>query len=252
MTDTTLATSLTATIADAFGLTTPEREHLGGLLREGLGQAEPATPGEAVEAVKFPVMKTGRVGEPRTMIPWEVAEKAYAVYCKHGGSGQSIKGVAERGGFYEGEMDKFYPAWREEAARAALPLMQESEVNTNGLKPCPICKATPRRNGRTNAGGVLCAQANHRVQTYGRSQEEADAEWNRFTLPAQPAQPAVKEILREYYKRIGYGHLHDETLDAQTDMKRVVELILKIAHAPDEVDNPARDGLLVAKEDSAS
>ena len=33
-----LATSLTNTIADAFGFTTPEREYLDGLIREGLGE----------------------------------------------------------------------------------------------------------------------------------------------------------------------------------------------------------------------
>lgn len=50
-------------------------------------------------------------------IPWHVAEKAYEIYVKHhGGWGQSLERVNERGGFYVEEMDKFYPDWRKESS----------------------------------------------------------------------------------------------------------------------------------------
>lgn len=53
------------------------------------------------------------------------------------------------------------------------------------LAPCPICGREPVRNGRGTTGGVRCASTglfdarpSHLVQTYGATQEEADAAWN--------------------------------------------------------------------------
>ena len=60
------------------------------------------------------------------------------------------------------------------------------------LKPCPLCKRPPHRNGRGNAGGVLCVGhteadgGNHRFQTYGANQAEADEAWNRASTAATP------------------------------------------------------------------
>jgi len=46
-------------------------------------------------------------------IPWLIAEIAYEEYIEHGGRGQSLTRVAERGGFGLCEMDRFYPEWRD-------------------------------------------------------------------------------------------------------------------------------------------
>jgi len=48
------------------------------------------------------------------------------------------------------------------------------------LLPCPLCGGDALRNGRAGiAGGVRCGGRNHFVQVYGRTQDEADAAWNR-------------------------------------------------------------------------
>ena len=66
-----------------------------------------------------------RKGEARPhpmKIPWHVAELAYTVYVRdHGGRGQSLERVAERGGFYASEMDMFLPDWRERCEAAGRP-----------------------------------------------------------------------------------------------------------------------------------
>lgn len=52
-------------------------------------------------------------------VPWSVAEKAYSVYSKRYGNDQSLERLNERGGFSLGEMDMFYPQWREEVGEIA-------------------------------------------------------------------------------------------------------------------------------------
>lgn len=50
----------------------------------------------------------------RRTIPWFVAEKAYKEYSRQFGTDQSLERIAERGGFSEKELDRFYPEWRSE------------------------------------------------------------------------------------------------------------------------------------------
>lgn len=64
-------------------------------------------------SAKFPVMSSMKNPGP-TQIPWDVAEKAYAVYRVRYGTQQSLERLAERGGFSTGELDSFYPTWRDE------------------------------------------------------------------------------------------------------------------------------------------
>ncbi len=65
----------------------------------------------------FPLQSSYSKTTPHpTMIPWAVADKAYAVYRGRYGSQQTLERLAERGGFSAGEMDDFYPGWREEVA----------------------------------------------------------------------------------------------------------------------------------------
>ncbi|MCE9567656.1 MAG: hypothetical protein K8U57_37115 [Planctomycetes bacterium] len=86
---------------------------------------------EAIRPKQFPVMTGNGYGMPKIMIPWNVAVKAYVVYVRdHGGSGQSLERVAERGGFYDKEMDKFYPAWREESEEIHLLRKRVAKLDT--------------------------------------------------------------------------------------------------------------------------
>jgi len=66
---------------------------------------------------QFPVML-----EPRRRgnlhVPWSVAEQAYTKYSSLHGTRQSLARLAERGGFYESEMDRFCPGWRQETGKA--------------------------------------------------------------------------------------------------------------------------------------
>lgn len=66
----------------------------------------------------FPVQRYGGKS-----IPWSVAEKAYEVYSRKYGSSQSLERLAERGGFGVGEMDEFYPNWRNEVEE--IPLLKK-------------------------------------------------------------------------------------------------------------------------------
>jgi hypothetical protein len=57
---------------------------------------------------RFPV---GGLGASPLMIPWALAEEAYAAYARRHGRSQSIERVAERGGFSPEEMDRLRPGW---------------------------------------------------------------------------------------------------------------------------------------------
>ncbi|CAM4465758.1 hypothetical protein [Corallococcus exiguus] len=66
---------------------------------------------------RFPLIlspEERKAGAPTSM-PWALAERAYVVYCdRYSGGGQTLERVAQRGGFYTGEMDLFIPGWRQE------------------------------------------------------------------------------------------------------------------------------------------
>jgi hypothetical protein len=47
-------------------------------------------------------------------IPWSIAEKIYDGYASKYRRSQSLKRIAERGGFHTDECDAFYPQWRED------------------------------------------------------------------------------------------------------------------------------------------
>jgi hypothetical protein len=65
----------------------------------------------------FPISTSESDYKPHPIsIPWSVAEMAYSVYAQKFGTGQSLKHLAERGGFGPSEMDEFYPGWMEAAA----------------------------------------------------------------------------------------------------------------------------------------
>lgn len=53
-------------------------------------------------------------------IPWGIAEKAFSEYARLYGTSQSLERLAQRGGFSWGEMDMFYPPWRDECDRLKI------------------------------------------------------------------------------------------------------------------------------------
>ena len=50
---------------------------------------------------------------PSYRITWDAHLKAYEVYAQKYGYSQSAETIAERGGFADGELDMFYPNWKE-------------------------------------------------------------------------------------------------------------------------------------------
>ncbi len=65
------------------------------------------------EIRKFPLLGNGaNIGS----IPWWVAEQAYMGYASKYGDSQSLKRLAERGGFGIEEMDEFFPDWRDKCS----------------------------------------------------------------------------------------------------------------------------------------
>ncbi len=46
-------------------------------------------------------------------VPWSVAERAWAAYSVRYGRDQSVERLAQRGGFFWGEMDSLFPGWSE-------------------------------------------------------------------------------------------------------------------------------------------
>ena len=49
---------------------------------------------------------------PSMTVPWIVGEIAYNEYSRLYGKQQSLKRLAERAGFGQGEMDGLFPQWR--------------------------------------------------------------------------------------------------------------------------------------------
>lgn len=69
-------------------------------------------------------------------IPWSVAEIAYGAYAAKYGREQSLERLAERGGFYWGEMDDLHPEWRDEVSEivALRQRAQAAESRSSALE----------------------------------------------------------------------------------------------------------------------
>lgn len=66
---------------------------------------------------RFPIQASYGNKQPHPLsVPWSVAEKAFSIYAGRHGASQSIDRIAQRGGFGAGEMDDYYPPWREETS----------------------------------------------------------------------------------------------------------------------------------------
>ena len=82
---------------------------------------------------RFPI-QSERGAAPHPMsVSWETAELAYSVYAGRYGRSQSLKELAERGGFGPGEMDIFLPGWRD---RESLLSRAAEALRMNGHGNC--------------------------------------------------------------------------------------------------------------------
>ena len=62
---------------------------------------------------EFPLQTNRHVKPGPVSVPWAVADKAWAGYSARYGRDQSVERLAQRGGFCWGEMDTYFPGWRE-------------------------------------------------------------------------------------------------------------------------------------------
>lgn len=85
---------------------------------------DPSALREAAAERRFPIQMSPWAAPHPLSIPWETAELAFSVYAAKYGRGQSLERLAERGGFSAGEMDKFFPTWREHAASCSAQARQ--------------------------------------------------------------------------------------------------------------------------------
>lgn len=86
----------------------------------------------------FPIQPQRGAAPHPTSVPWEIADLAWSVYSATYGREQTLERLAERGGFYPGEMDTFLPDWRERCdSRAELRAILECLLKDP--YGCPFC-----------------------------------------------------------------------------------------------------------------
>lgn len=85
----------------------------------------------------FPVMPnmgsyarrtSSEAGRALDSVPWYVAERAWRAYDAKYQCGQTAEQLARRGGFSEGELDEFYPEWREAAGATAREVLDHIQA----------------------------------------------------------------------------------------------------------------------------
>lgn len=112
-----------------------------------LPQNERAIAIAKVRAKPFPVCKTGLLmsdpayAKALASVPWHVAERAYEEYARRYGRSQSLEQLAQRGGFGLGELDMFYPGWREAAEATAREVLDQVQALVHHADPAEALKA---------------------------------------------------------------------------------------------------------------
>lgn len=111
----------------------------------------------------FPLQFDGKSKPGPVSAPWTIAERAWAAYAARHGRDQSVERIAQRGGFSWGEMDLYFPEWREVtdecvvlrlALKEAREAQRRAEVVNAGLRyaletlvrACPDEGAPPNWN----------------------------------------------------------------------------------------------------------
>lgn len=81
---------------------------------EAVYACKPCIEAIRAEMPEFPLQSDRPPVKPGpTSVPWSVADRAWATYSAKYGRSQSVERLAQRAGFSWGEMDMFYPEWRE-------------------------------------------------------------------------------------------------------------------------------------------
>jgi len=122
---------------------------------------------------KFPIQRSAPV-------PWSVAEIAYREYARQYGTSQSLDRLAERGGFSVGEMDDFYPEWRnavDQIQRLEAELAALRETNTKLHRRCQSAeKGLAAKLDAAGGASLGRALANAAATMYREQVAERDAE----------------------------------------------------------------------------
>lgn len=159
----------------------------------------------------FPLQAAGRDEKPGPrQIPWSIAEQAYGSYSAQYGDRQSLERLAQRGGFSPGEMDMFYPQWRQEVseitqlARRVADLEKQLAAREAQLlnlakvdHPCAACAlgANPPAALRAYVEGLLPEKAKH-LGNFDESWGFCDAD-DKCNCDATEAHNACIEQVRE-------------------------------------------------------
>lgn len=67
-------------------------------------------------------------GRALNSVPWHVADRAWRTYDARFQCGQTVEELAARGGFSVGELNSFYPGWREAADASAREILDHVQA----------------------------------------------------------------------------------------------------------------------------
>jgi len=136
---------------------------------------------------KFPIQRSAPV-------PWSVAEIAYREYARQYGTSQSLDRLAERGGFSVGEMDDFYPEWRnavDQIQRLEAELAALRETNTKLHRRCQSAeKGLAAKLDAAGGASLGRALANSAATMYSARLRECEAQ-----LAAPRKRPTLEQVI---------------------------------------------------------
>jgi hypothetical protein len=131
------------------------------------------------DAKVFPLQVDRTPTKPQfRSIPWSVAEKAYAVYSRNYGTGQSLERMAQRGGFSNGEMDIYYPAWRDDVDELAKLRAAAATLEARAVAAEVALRALDSPELRDFAAGAV-REAAHQRKRWGSDHDagKTPADW---------------------------------------------------------------------------
>jgi hypothetical protein len=151
------------------------------------------------EMPEFPLQSDRPPVKPGpTSVPWSVADRAWAAYGAQYGRSQSVERLAQRAGFSWGEMDMFYPGWRD-----ATDEWRKYQAENDALK-VKLAATEVERDNYLKAFPEYAATGNELREERARTEEaRADAEkWKQRWLEMK-ALPFDGDAQCGYCKGIG-------------------------------------------------
>lgn len=114
-------------------------------------------------------------------IPWSVAELAYSEYSRRYGRGQTLQGLADRGGFDAAEMDEFCPDWRERSSEITALRKEISDARAG-----KCATIIPGSFIACGEGGNYCSEVCHARAILSAEPNESLAEAIKRALLRKP------------------------------------------------------------------